>query len=110
AVALIEVDLRWFMTRDDVRVIGLDAVLDGSVAPSVISGRYAGLLAARRVAHVLIEENLHERAGWRDTDLYPLVGATGTRAVGSLGPLTPVREWEYRNWGDAPAKWVLWRV
>lgn len=109
-VALIEVDVRWFMTRDDVRVVSLDAVLDGTVAPSVVSGRFSNLLVDRGVTHVLIEENLHLRAGWRDTDLFPLVGATGHVMIEPLGPLVPMAEWRYDNWGETPMRWVLWRV
>lgn len=110
-VACIEVDLRWFMRRDDTRILGLDAVLDGTVAPHVDSGRYGDLLRRRHVSHVLIEENLHRRAGWGDTDLEPLVGAQGAVDVPGAGRLVPARAWTYRNWGNGtPVRWMLWRV
>ena len=107
----IEVDLRWFMPRADLQVVGFDAVLDGTVAPSVHSGHYADLLRRRGVSHVLIEENLHRRAGWRDTDLCLLVGQRGEVEIPGAGRLSPIRAWAYRNWGDGtPVRWVLWRV
>lgn len=107
----IEVDLRWFMPRADIQIVGFDAVLDGTVAPAAQTGHYADLLRRRGVSHVLIEENLHQRAGWRDTDLCLLVGHRHETEIPGAGLLTPVRAWTYRNWGDGtPVRWVLWRL
>lgn len=110
-LACIEIDLRWFMPRRDTQVVGLNALIDRTVAPALACGRFGDLLRRRAVSHVLVEENLHERAGWRDTDLHALVGRHQSVEIPGAGRLMPVRAWAYRNWGDGtPVRWVLWEL
>jgi hypothetical protein len=110
-LACIEADLRWFMPRRDIQFVGLDATLDSSVAPATQAGRFGDLLRRRAVSHLLVEENLHERAGWRETDLHALVGLRESLTLAGAGRLMPVRVWAYRNWGDGtPVRWVLWEL
>jgi hypothetical protein len=107
-LALIEVDLAWPLDRDDVRIVGIDGVLDATILPVLESGALLPELARRRVTHLLVESCLYDRPGWRHLDVATLGTEGQTGEVSSAAPRL-LTSWDYRRWGHGRDEWP-WRL
>jgi hypothetical protein len=111
-IGLVEVDLLWLVGRDDIRVVGLDGVLDAAMVGALEVGALVPALRRRGATHVLVESCLYARAGWRGLDLAVLATADGPQRLVDGSLATPLAMWPYGNWGDRSSVWPwrLWRL